>query len=174
MRIAVEVLDPKAKNLQKLIRKTADSAARFFKTDERVKKGFLEIILVGDETLKKNVMSFPSPANFPAPNIRPKIRPLGEIYLNPSYIEKDLGNMINLSALQGQIKKENGLGFMTAFQYLLIHGFLHLLGYLHDKKSDRINMEKKEAEILSELTYVKSYSWPGHRLSQHQGSGRRT
>jgi rRNA maturation RNase YbeY len=32
-----------------------------------------------------------------------------------------------------------------------VHGMLHLVGYDHIKKSDRISMEKKERELLKKL-----------------------
>ena len=151
MKILVEILDPKVSKLRSLVKKTATGLARFFNSNKKVKGGQVEIILVPDRILKKNVWSYPAPDGFPLIG-KSKARPLGEIYINPSYIERDLENMVNLPGLKAQIKREKGLSFTAAFQYLLIHGFLHLLGYLHDKKSDRINMEAKEAELLSKLT----------------------
>ncbi len=151
MNVSVDILDPKAVKLRSLVKKTATGLARFFNSNQKVKNGQVEIILVPNQILKKNVWSYPAPADFPLIG-KSKTRPLGEIYINAGFIEKDLKNMINLPGLQDQIKRENGLSFTAAFQYLLIHGFLHLLGYLHDKKSDRINMEAKEAELLSKLT----------------------
>ena len=85
---------------------------------------------MGKEFMNKNVLAFPAPKDFPRPDIKSK--PLGEIYLNPQYI------------------KENGENFI----FMLIHGFLHLLGYDHQKRNDRIRMEKKERELLK--------SFPGH------------
>lgn len=151
MRIVIEILDPKASRLRSLVKKTATGLARFFNSNKKVKNGQVEIVLVPDRILKKNVWSYPAPTGFPLIG-KSKATPLGEIYINPSFIERDLENMINLPGLQAQIKREKCLSFTTAFQYLLIHGFLHLLGYLHDKKNDRINMERKEAELLSKLT----------------------
>ena len=34
------------------------------------------------------------------------------------------------------------------YAHLLIHGYLHLLGYSHDKKFDAYKMEKKEIQVL--------------------------
>ena len=150
MKVVVEILDPKASRLRSLVKKTATDLARFFNSNPKVKNGQVEIVLVPDRILKKNVWSYPAPANFPLIG-KSKARPMGEIYINPGFIERDLENMVNLPGLQAQIKRENGLSFTAAFQYLLIHGFLHLLGYLHDKKRDRINMEKEEAKILSRV-----------------------
>lgn len=88
------------------------------------KKSALEIYIVGDKFMKKNVLAMRNPRGFPRPDIVGKF--LGEIYLNPDYIKA----------------KGEDIFFMT------IHGFLHLLGYDHEKKSDRIRMEKKEVKLL--------------------------
>lgn len=75
-----------------------------------------------------NVLSYPTAKSFPHPDLI-KVRPLGEIYLNPEYIfrqQEDLTQMV-------------------------IHGLLHLLGYDHLKKSDRIEMEKKEEKLYEQL-----------------------
>ena len=69
-----------------------------------------------------NVLSFMAPKNFPG-------NKLGEVYLDPIYIERHREDL-NL---------------------MLVHGVLHILGYDHEKKSDRIKMEKKEAKLLRKL-----------------------
>ncbi len=96
---------------------------------QRFKKGgfYVEIALVGDKTMKKNVYSYPAKPGFPQPGVKGK--PLGEIYINPMYILNE-GEKI---------------------EFMVIHGFLHLLGYDHIKKSDTIVMERLEAKLLSEL-----------------------
>lgn len=91
------------------------------------RKIYLEVYLVGSRFMKKNVLSYPAPKEMLRPDI--KGRALGEIYLNPTYIKKNKENLLRM----------------------LVHGFLHLLGYNHKKKSDRIRMEKKEAITLSKL-----------------------
>ena len=69
-----------------------------------------------------NVLSFQKPKNFPGIK-------LGEVYLDPIYIQKH--------------KEDLAL--------MLAHGVLHILGYDHEKKSDRIKMERREARLLSKL-----------------------
>ena len=76
--------------------------------------GYAEVNLVGNAVMKKNVLSYPAPAGFPRPDAKENY--LGEIYLNPEYI------------------KERG----ENFDLMLIHGFLHLRGYDHIKKNDRM------------------------------------
>lgn len=74
-----------------------------------------------------DVLSFEFPKHFPIP--KGEKRPLGEVYLNPSYIKKN---------------KET-------LEYLLAHGILHLFGFNHMKKGDRIKMEKLEKTLLKKF-----------------------
>lgn len=52
---------------------------------------------------------------------------LGEVYLAPDFIKKHKQDI----------------------ELLAVHGMLHLLGYTHEEKHDRIVMERVEDEILS-------------------------
>ncbi len=111
--------------LKPTIRRVAGFLAKKLKQE----KAYLEVYLVGREFMYKNVLAFPAPKGFPRPDIIRK--PLGEIYLNPIYI------------------KENG----EDVTFMFIHGFLHLLGYDHKRRNDRIRMEKREQELLSLLSH---------------------
>lgn len=62
---------------------------------------------------------------------------LGEIYISTETAE------INAA--------ENGLSFTDEILQLCCHGFLHLLGYDHEKKKDRAVMEEKENIYLGRL-----------------------
>lgn len=114
-----------------------------------LKKNFaaLEIYLSGDAKMlflnKKyrgknkiaNVLSFPVSKNFIyLPN---RFKNIGEIYLNIPYIKRES-------------KGSKFIIHRSSFiiQKLLIHGILHLLGYTHATKNDRIKMEKKEKQLL--------------------------
>ncbi len=70
-----------------------------------------------------NILSFSAPRGFIQPPDEP--RSLGEIYLCPSYVQRQGEAVINL----------------------LIHGLLHLIGFKHATKSDRITMRKMESQI---------------------------
>src|SRR3989344_3941969 len=103
------------------------------------KDGFyFEVYLVDRAFMNKNVLAFPAPRFFNRPDIKQKN--LGEIYLNPDYIRNEKLEIRN---------KE--LNFDKKLRYLLIHGFLHLLGYGHKKKGDTIIMQRKEAKLLSKF-----------------------
>ena len=88
---------------------------------------FFEVYLVNRSFMNKNVLALEAPRNFPQPDIYGRF--LGEIYLNLDYITKHRENIFPM----------------------LIHGFVHLLGYDHVKKNDRIRMKKKEKWLLKLL-----------------------
>lgn len=73
-----------------------------------------------------NVLAFPAVADFPEPESQ---KALGEIYLDVDHI------------------KSRG----ESLERMLIHGYLHLLGFSHGRKDDRIAMEKKEAKLWQEI-----------------------
>lgn len=89
-----------------------------------VDKAAVEVHIVGDRHMKKNVLAYPAPRHFPRPDLK-GYGDLGDIYINPLYIKR-----------QGE-----------DFKRMLIHGFLHLLGYDHTTKHDTLAMEKKEKEL---------------------------
>ena len=97
------------------------------------------VYLIDNETMRKlnrihrrknkttNVLSFVSPKDFIVPPKTPKT--LGEIYLAPDYIKNHKEDIV----------------------YLLIHGFLHLLGFEHERKNDTIRMQKMEKNLLHQF-----------------------
>jgi probable rRNA maturation factor len=42
--------------------------------------------------------------------------------------------------------------------HLIIHGFLHLMGYDHIEENDALDMEAREAEILNTLGFPNPYA----------------
>lgn len=62
---------------------------------------------------------------------------LGEVFLCPQIIEKEA--------------KQRGLAGKTYFQYILIHGLLHLVGMDHQTPKDRSKMEKAEDNLLNTI-----------------------
>lgn len=130
-KVAVMVLDKRYKKLEKGLIKTAEKSLDFLKQSGVE----VEIYLVGTSRIKTlnrqyrgkdeatNVLAYESPC-FPEP--RSSHRLLGEVYLCPPYIKKR-GENINV---------------------LLVHGLLHLVGFNHQKESDRMTMEKMEGKLL--------------------------
>ncbi|MDP3947284.1 MAG: rRNA maturation RNase YbeY [bacterium] len=100
----------------------------------------VEAFLVDDRAIRRlnrvyrkkdkatNVLSFPWPDHFVA--VHSKARPLGEIYLGPDYIRRH-GEDLSCMA---------------------VHGLLHLLGYDHTEKGERLRMERKERQIMKLLS----------------------
>lgn len=122
--IEVEALDPRLKKYAPRLK-----AASFFLLKKFKKTSWhLAVVLVNSKTLKKNVLAVPSEKKFPRPDLFGK-KSLGEIYLNPAIIKK---------------QKES-------LEFMLIHGFLHLLGYMHDTKNATIAMEKLESRLFKEV-----------------------
>ena len=119
---------------EKLVRKAARACM--------MENSIVDMHLISDEEMRElnkvhtkkdtptNVLSFPEPQDIPHPELKKGETYLGEVYLAPDYIEK---------------KEEN-------IAHLTIHGILHCMGYTHDTEHDRMGMEKREREILEELT----------------------
>lgn len=111
------------KKFEKKIRKAAGDFLRFLGK----KNLHAEIYLVGNRFMKKNVLAFPAPRFFPRPDLN--FKNLGEVYLNPDYIERHAESAV----------------------FMLAHGLLHLLGYDHKKNNDRIKMQQKEKLLLKKI-----------------------
>jgi len=62
---------------------------------------------------------------------------LGDIFLCPKEIKR-------------QVKRFN-MSLDSFYQKLVVHSLLHLYGYTHDKKSDRLKMERLEMNILKTI-----------------------
>ena len=97
----------------------------------------VEIYLVGDSRMRKlnreyrdkdastNVLAFSATKNFPNPDS--KFTSIGEVYLCPPFISSHGEDIY----------------------YLLLHGLLHVFGFNHENKSDRIRMEKLEKKVMN-------------------------
>jgi probable rRNA maturation factor len=121
--------------LRNQLKKVAFLLFSFLKKDELC----LDIYLVENRRMRNlnriyrkknkatNVLAIEAPNNFPA--IKEDKKNLGEIYLNIPYIRKNEEDI----------------------NYLLLHAILHLIGFNHKTKSDRIKMEKLEQETMKWL-----------------------
>jgi probable rRNA maturation factor len=116
---------------------------KFLKKEKKFKKIFLKynpplVFIVNRNLMRRlkrrffgvnkeaDVLSFNWPIGFQEG--QNKKVPIGEIYLNEKIIQNE-----------------------EKLKHLLVHGFLHLLGFNHYKKNDIIKMENKEKEILNKL-----------------------
>ena len=129
MTIKVWAIDKKTEKYKKIILKKARLVASFLALN-----GYLEIFLVGNRQMKKNILSYVGKevrGKFLRPDLKEKS--LGEIYLNPFYIKKNKESLL----------------------FMLFHGLLHIAGYDHKRKNDRIKMERKEKIIFSKFGDVR-------------------
>ncbi len=101
-----------------------------------------------------NVLSFPEPEYFPHPEGKKKM--LGEVYLNLDYA------LVETRGTEG--RGRNQLSY-EILGFLLIHGFLHLLGYRHDGKSDTIRMQRLEQKLCRAFKIPPRHSEPWDRTS---------
>lgn len=127
-KVSVVSSDKRFGKFEKEIKSSALEILKILKKD----KAAFEIYLAEDELMKKmnkeyrgknkaaNVLSFIEPESFPHPETKEKF--LGEIYVN--FQSSDF-----------------------PISQLLIHSILHLFGYTHKKKNDRMKMEKKEKYV---------------------------
>lgn len=126
--VIVDVSDARYKKLAVLLSRWAI----FLMKKYRRANWLLEISLVNNKVLAKNVLSIPATKE-PRPDLPAqaglKQRRLGEIFLNPTIIAKQEESLL----------------------YMFIHGFLHLIGYDHHSKRDTIIMEKLERKLLKEI-----------------------
>lgn len=132
--IAVFSLNQKFKILEK---ETKNILRRSLKS-LRKQNVQLDVYLAGNEPMlalnrkfrgknsPANVLSFKESNDFVYPPSSAKR--LGEIYLNVPYVRHRAAK--------------------NELAVLLIHGLLHLLGYTHEKKSDRIEMERLEKSLF--------------------------
>lgn len=147
-KVVVMALDKRYKKLEKDLIKTAHKSLDFLK-QSGVK---VEIYLAGTSRIKTlnrqyrgineatNVLAYESPG-FPGP--RSSHRLLGEIYLCPPYI-KEAGENINI---------------------ILVHGLLHLVGFNHQKESDRMTMEKVEEAVAA---FIREPALPAGRRRERK------
>lgn len=129
MEIRIEVIGKSLQVYKPVLVKKGKQIAALLKLRKPI-----DVFLVDGQTMRKlnkkyrkkdkttNVLSFVTPLNFP-------IDALGEIYLDPKYIEKKNEDII----------------------FMMLHGVLHILGYDHERNSDRIVMEKKEKQLMKKL-----------------------
>lgn len=62
--------------------------------------------------------------------------------------------VISLEKVEAQAS-EYGHSFERELYYVLTHGILHLLGYDHIEEEDKVEMRKKEEEILGRHGYTR-------------------
>lgn len=86
-----------------------------------------------------NVLSFPQIEPF-----APVLGILGDITLARETLDREAA--------------EQGVSFVDHFTHLVVHGFLHILGYDHIDEQDALVMEGLETQILATLGIADPYN----------------
>jgi probable rRNA maturation factor len=106
---------------------------------------YCNIILTNDESIKKmnfkflkknkttDILTFVSDVNFK----RNKKQKICDIFLSAETIISDAN--------------KNNVNFYSHLTHLLIHSFLHINGYVHDKLIDFKKMQKIEIKVLNKI-----------------------
>lgn len=118
-RISVTALDPQSRRLVRPIRALMDCFVR----RARGPAASLDVFLVNDRLVAQDVLSYPAMRDVPRPDRPPGF--LGELYLNPSRIRREGGELSRF----------------------LAHGVLHLTGRTHERESGYRAMERAERRL---------------------------
>ena len=112
-------------------------------TPENIRKYNNEYRKIDKET---DVLSFPMFEKEEIPEL---------ISSNKFQIEEVLGDIIiSIDRIKEQAI-EYGHSFEREFAYMLVHGFYHLMGYDHIEEADKLEMRKKEEEMLNLLNITR-------------------
>ncbi|EKF44250.1 rRNA maturation RNase YbeY [Nitratireductor indicus] len=151
--LSVEDGDWPAENVLKALAQTALAAAARGAEVEPGEIGPISLLFTGDAAIRvlnnqwrgkdkpTNVLSFPA-AQAPVPDLEPV--PLGDIILALETVRREAD--------------EEGKTFENHLTHLLVHGFLHLLGYDHETDEEAEEMEALEREILQSLAIPDPYA----------------
>lgn len=55
--------------------------------------------------------------------------------------------------------REEGKTFEDHYTHMIVHGFLHLIGFDHENDADAANMEGRERDILARLAIADPYAY---------------
>jgi len=96
-----------------------------------------------NENKETNVLAFPQENLIEIVNINENVNLIGDIVLSIEKIEEEA--------------KRYSKKFEERLAHILIHGFLHLLGYNHENSDTRKKMEKIEKEMMLNLNMSDPY-----------------
>ena len=75
----------------------------------------------------------------------------------PGFLSKSFGDLVICAPLVAEEAQVQDKIIEDHFAHLVVHGFLHLLGYNHVKEREAKEMEDLEIKILSQLGYKNPY-----------------
>lgn len=147
--LELEYLDiEENKENEKIIKKVLEQC--FKEENLNSKYLYVNIILTNPENIRKfnakyrnidketDVLSFP-------------MFEKDEIKNFESVCQEALGDIVISVERVKEQAKEYGHSFERELAYMVVHGFYHLMGYDHIKDEDKIEMRKKEENVLGKL-----------------------
>jgi probable rRNA maturation factor len=84
---------------------------------------------------------------------------------NPEVVGPLLGDVVLAAETIAREADAEGIAFEAHLTHLVIHGFLHLLGYDHEETAEAAVMESLETAILAGLGIADPYAEGGARLT---------
>lgn len=105
----------------------------------------VSIVLADDKTLHELNQTY-----------RQKDKPTNVLSF-PSDEEDELGDIILAYETIMKESKESGISPLHHTLHLIVHGFLHLLGYDHQEETEAEHMEQMEIHILKHLNISNPY-----------------
>ncbi|MBY0292739.1 MAG: rRNA maturation RNase YbeY [Alphaproteobacteria bacterium] len=75
----------------------------------------------------------------------------------PSDEADELGDIILAHETIVREAEEKGISLLHHTLHLIVHGFLHLLGYAHEEENEALHMETVEIKILKTLNISNPY-----------------
>lgn len=101
-----------------------------------------------------DVLSFPM-VDYLEPSNFDHVEDAIESYFNPETGELLLGDIIISVDKVEEQAKSYGHSLERELAFLVVHSMLHLCGYDHMEEAERIEMERRQGEILTEKGYLR-------------------
>jgi probable rRNA maturation factor len=148
--------------IRTIIRRAVSRAAAMLSTSGTE----LAIVLTDDSAIRllnrdwRGIDAATNVLSFPAKSARGKRlgQPLGDIVLAYETIAREAGN--------------EGKPFAHHVAHLAVHGFLHLVGFNHERDEDAATMERAESDILQQLAIPNPHRPPKKRRAKRSHKSR--
>ena len=151
------------KNMEKLINKLLKTAIKY--SGFRIKKSQVSISFVNSDEIKRlnkkfrNIDSKTDVLSFPNLQLTPGVKISKKDYsldIDPKTKNLVLGDIVICEEVAKNNAEEYGHSYERELCYLIIHGFLHLLGYDHIKDDDKIIMRAYEEAVLRKYNIARN------------------
>ncbi|MHB1418936.1 MAG: rRNA maturation RNase YbeY [Bacillota bacterium] len=146
-------------NQQDKVRFTAELSSRLGKLSDQVfltegiaPEAEVSVLLVDDERIRELNFSY---RGINAPTDVLSFAMMEQTEDEPEVLDAEeetiLGDIVISMERAVQQAEEYGHGVEREVGYLMVHGFLHLLGYDHQQEDDQLRMRSREEEILKSV-----------------------